>query len=229
MTLRAWHKQIVVGLVAAATPLFAAGSQTRADFLIRLPGSGPLVFDPETSTWTYPCDAALLTSSELDQKGGGTTLVNPDNFFTTYAINSLRASSETRLGLLPSTFRLSEWMGSGDAPTQASQSVASLLTIDYPGKTELTGPVVVGSFTFRATSAPSPVADVFYIGGNGKDRPDVSDTAAIANDTSLVAGPGSSKETLPKPAGVALALTAITVMFLGYWLLRRRAGLTRLG
>src|SRR5258708_33086760 len=203
MPQRAWRKQLLVGLVAVATSVFAAGSQTRAEFLIRLPGGTPLVFDPGTGAWTYSYDATLLTGSALDHSGR-IIGVNLGCVLIAYAVNTLVIGSETRSGLLVSAFTLSERVDRTDTATLASHTIADLLTFGYTGQTELTAPVALESSTFRSTATPSPVVSALYVETSQEDKLSAPRGEEIATNTSRSAGPTPSGETLPKPVGIRL-------------------------
>jgi hypothetical protein len=217
-----WTKRWLAAFVTAVG-LLRAG-QARADFLIELSMTSPPTFNSTTGQWTYTYNATLLTGSELDRNGGGTTVTNPANFFTLYAIPGYVPGSVTESAMLASNFGVEESTMGRNAPTQASHSVAGMLDLSfvYTGATEISGEAALGSFSFNSTGAPAPAANLFYVGATQKDTPGVPGDEEIANNTSLVAGPSLTVITMQEPAAISLAWSTTPALLLCYWLHRRK-------
>jgi hypothetical protein len=219
-----------VGLVLAAVLLMMTAGSARADIALTIIDAG--VLQPG-GDFLYTYNVQLTPGpggSVLSSAGGGvnTGFSPSNNFFTLYDVQGLVPGSETFGGILgvAGNAAAKENLTGVTPPTQTPADSGSILNITtfWTGASTPTAPdqmttFDLGTFSFLSTNPLGSTMLEYSAATQAlKGFP-----VAIANNTSMVAGPGPGGPPPPIPEPGTLMLLAIGLPVLGGYCYRRNA------
>jgi hypothetical protein len=192
----------------------------RADIILSLAGGAPT---PTGSNFTYTYNVALAGGTELDQAGG---FANPGNFFTLFDIVGYVSGSATSAATGFPTGAITAQQIGITPPTQGPpDTIVTNLTFHYKSPTEIEAPLgadlALGTVSFESTQ-PLGADLIFYSAATQKNTPGSPGDESLANNTSLVAGPGLGVTGSPVPAPASMALLGLSLPLLGGYAWARR-------